>query len=85
MKCGKCNGPEVVDATTTIEDWRGDDLRIIRDVPCERCPQCGEEYFAPAVMRELERILGSADAPTETISAGVFRFCQQLEPAAARG
>jgi YgiT-type zinc finger domain-containing protein len=74
MRCGTCNYPEVQPAVATVERWRGEKLYVIRDVPVERCPQCGEEYFTPAVLRTLERLLDGPAAPPETMAVDVFRF-----------
>jgi len=51
MRCGTCNDAQVKMTTTTIEEWDGNELVVIEDVPVELCPQCGEEYFAAQVRR----------------------------------
>lgn len=70
MRCGTCNYAQVKMTTTTIEEWDGNELVVIEDVPVERCPQCGEEYFAPQVLRELESLMAQR------------RFSTSLQPAA---
>ncbi len=65
MRCGQCNYEAVVSTTTTVEEWDGDELIVIRDVPVEKCPRCGEMYFSPAVLRELERIVEQRHVSTE--------------------
>ena len=57
MKCGTCGYAYVEKTTTHIEEWIGDELIVIQGVPVEKCPQCGEEYFAPATLRRLESIM----------------------------
>ena len=52
-----CNYSLLEAATTTVEEWDGDELIVIQDAPVEKCPQCGEEYFAPAVLRGLETFI----------------------------
>lgn len=69
MQCGTCGHAEVRGATTTVEEWHAGKLYVVRDVPVERCPNCGEEYFAPAVMDALERLL---DHPTNAEPVTAF-------------
>jgi YgiT-type zinc finger domain-containing protein len=57
MQCGTCGHAEVLPATTIVDEWREGKLYVVRDVPVERCPKCGEEYFAPSVMDALESLL----------------------------
>ena len=57
MRCGVCNYAPVAKTTTSIEEWDGDDLIVLKDVPVEKCLQCGEEYFAPETIEKLEAIL----------------------------
>ena len=64
---------------TTVEEWDGDELIVIRNVPVEKCPQCGEEYFEPAVLRELERLIARRHTsptfqPAQVIQVPVFRY-----------
>ena len=79
MRCGTCNYPSLEAATTTVEEWDGEELIVIRDVPVEKCPQCGEEYFAPAVLRELETLLAHRHTspplqPAQVMQVPVFRY-----------
>lgn len=79
MRCGTCDYPSLETTTTSIEEWDGDELIVIQNVPVERCPQCGEEYFTPAVLRELEsliaqRHISSKLQPTQVLQVPVFRY-----------
>ena len=79
MRCGTCNYPSLETAETTVEEWDGNELIVIRDVPIEKCPQCGEEYFEPAVLRELEALIAHrhtshALQPAQVIQVPVFRY-----------
>jgi len=79
MRCGTCNYPSLETTTTTVEEWDGDELIVIRDVPIEKCPQCGEEYFEPAVLRKLEALIAHRHIsptlqPAQVIQVPVFRY-----------
>ncbi len=79
MRCGMCNYPSLETTTTTVEEWDGDELIVIRNVPVEKCPQCGEEYFEPAVLRELETLIAQRHTsptfrPAQVIQVPVFRY-----------
>jgi YgiT-type zinc finger domain-containing protein len=79
MRCGICNYAPVEETTTTIEEWDGADLIVIEDVPVEKCPQCGEEYFAPDVLEELEALLERRHRvpqlqPETILKVPVFKF-----------
>ena len=79
MRCGMCNYPSLETTTTTVEEWDEGELIVVRDVPVEKCPRCGEEYFAPAVLRELETLIAHrhvspAPQPAQVIRVPVFRY-----------
>ena len=74
MKCGTCNYPEVKKTTTTVDEWVGGQLVAVRDVPVEKCPQCGEEYYSPGVLKALERIVALQEEPVERITVPVFGY-----------
>ena len=74
MRCGTCNYPRVEKATTTVDEWKGNQLIAVRSVPVEKCPQCGEEYFSPQVLKILEKIIDFSHEPVEKISVPVFEY-----------
>lgn len=54
--CFLCKG-DLVDATTTYMTSFGDCCVIIKNVPCKRCTQCGEEYLNGITMKRIEMII----------------------------
>ena len=64
MRCGNCNYERVEATIVKLEEWDGNNLLIIEDVPAEKCPQCGEEYFSSQVLEEVERLLLQLHTPT---------------------
>lgn len=52
MKCFLCKG-NVTDATTTYNNC----YIIIKNVPCQKCEQCGEEFISGTTMLKIESII----------------------------
>ena len=59
MRCVICRQAETIPGTTTMSLTRGDATLVMRDVPAQVCPNCGEDYVDEGVAAALER---SADA-----------------------
>jgi YgiT-type zinc finger domain-containing protein len=79
MRCGNCNYEQVEPTTVKLEEWDGNDLLVIEDVPVEKCPQCGEEYFSPQVLEEIEALLLHLHTPHPVqpemvLQVPVFKF-----------
>ncbi|MBE7528840.1 MAG: type II toxin-antitoxin system MqsA family antitoxin [Chloroflexi bacterium] len=79
MRCGICNYTPLELTTTTMEEWDGDELVVIEEVPVEKCPQCGEEYFKPEVLEELEALIERRRQlpqlqPEAILQVPVFKF-----------
>lgn len=56
MKCFFCKG-DLTTSTTTHVVTLDHCIIIIKDVPCERCGQCGETFFSDEVTERLEHIV----------------------------
>ena len=56
MKCFFCKGEMVDGSTTDVTDLESSVI-IIRNVPCQKCPQCGEVSFSLDVAERLEQIV----------------------------
>lgn len=56
MYC-KCNDFHA--STTTHVVNFGDNIIIIKNVPCEECVQCGEKYYSDQVAEQLELIVNA--------------------------
>jgi len=79
MRCGNCNYPHVEITRTSVEEWDGGELIVIQDVPVEKCPRCGQEYFEPAVLRALETLIVRRHRPLKleparVLQVPVFRY-----------
>lgn len=55
MTCFYCKG-DMEEATTTYDADNGENIIVIRRVPCHKCKQCGKESFPFEVTKRLEQI-----------------------------
>ena len=51
-----CKG-NMVDGFTTYMADLGNCIIIIKNVPCHRCTQCGEESFSGDIVQKIEEII----------------------------
>ena len=65
MTCMFCKG-DMADSTTTFMVQLDNCIVIVKNVPCHKCSQCGEESFSFEVTQRLEIIVDRCkDALTE--------------------
>ena len=57
MRCLICKADEMVESKTTYFAQLGYCYVIIENVPCMKCPQCGETVFSASVMSKIDEIL----------------------------
>jgi YgiT-type zinc finger domain-containing protein len=53
MKCVICKKAETVSGTTTVTLERGDFTYVVKGVPAQICPNCGEDYVSEQITSEL--------------------------------
>lgn len=58
MICFFCKG-NMVESTTTFTATFANKVVVIKNVPCYKCTQCGEESFSFEVTERLEKIIDS--------------------------
>lgn len=56
MRCFFCKGT-LIEGTTTHVVTLEKCIVIVKNVPCERCEQCGETFFDDEVAHQLEKIV----------------------------
>ena len=56
MNCFTCGSNHMVDAKTIYVEKLENGILIIKNVPCKKCAQCGEEFFSMAIMKEIEKL-----------------------------
>lgn len=71
--CIFCGG-ELRETTTDYRDTVKDCVTVIKHVPCEKCSQCGEEYFSDPVFRRMEKVLFPSQENPGKIVGSVVDF-----------
>lgn len=56
MTCFTCKGNVVKTTTSYMTEYNGCFI-IIKNVPCSKCTQCGEEYLNGVTLQKIESIL----------------------------
>lgn len=56
MTCFYCKGNVENSTTTYMTDYQNCYI-IIKNVPCEKCTQCGEEYINGDTLQKIENII----------------------------
>ena len=56
MKCFLCKGDTVKSTTTYMTAYKNCYI-IIKNVPCQKCSQCGEEFINGATMQKSVSII----------------------------
>ncbi|MBC8151788.1 MAG: hypothetical protein H7Z72_02650 [Bacteroidetes bacterium] len=49
-------------------------LLVFENVPARVNPTTGEQFFAPAIVRQIQEVAFSATEPIRTIQAAVYEF-----------
>lgn len=66
MKCFLCKDSHTEAGVTTYMTSYDNCYIIIKNVPCLRCKQCGEEYINGVTLKKIEAIIAKLkDALTE--------------------
>ncbi len=73
--CVFCGGNVKNDVTDYVEKI-GNYVVVIKNVPCEKCSQCGEEYFSTAVAKKIESILDGIQKISSEITVTVIDYSQ---------
>ena len=72
-KCFICGG-KTTKKLVTAENWWGDKLTLIENVPAWVCENCGEQYFEPLVCEELDRLRKKPPVVTKIIQVPIINF-----------
>lgn len=56
MTCFSCKGTTEKATTTYMTAYNGCYI-IIKNVPCSKCTQCGEEYLNGVTLKKIEEII----------------------------
>ena len=72
MKCIVCKTGSSQPGTTTLSIDNGTTVVVIRNVPAEICSNCGEEYIDANTMKDIEKIVASAQKAGLNIAVQQF-------------
>ncbi len=68
--CGGSLKNDVTDYVEKIDNY----IVVIKNVPCEKCSQCGEEYFSNKVAKKIEFILNGIQKISSEITVTVIDY-----------
>lgn len=71
VRCAVC-GAALEEKTITYTQTLDDIVFLVTDVPADVCPQCGEQYLAPATVDALQEVLAKRSAETRQVP--VYHF-----------
>jgi YgiT-type zinc finger domain-containing protein len=69
--CNVCQG-KLEKKLTTYTQWFEDNLIVIENVPAWVCDRCGETYYDPDVMEQIQNIVWSGQPPVRFVEAPVY-------------
>ena len=73
-KCQACGG-KIVKKRVSVENWWGDNLTIVEDVPALVCESCGERYFDAETSLLLDQLRRKASyRPKRIMEVPVYDF-----------
>ena len=74
-RCSVCRAPLSAVHITYTQEVAGR-VFIIREVPADVCPQCGEQYLAPDTVDGIQALVeyGGIDKVLEITHVPVYRF-----------
>lgn len=73
MTCTFCGGSAEKAVTEYIEK-QGNYIVVIKNVPCDKCTQCGETYFSDDVVRNIEKILDTIKYISSELTVTVIDY-----------
>jgi len=76
-KCFQC-GSSTVKKLITAENWWGDSLTLVENVPAWVCENCGEQYFDAEVVKELDKMKNGQLKAKRFIQVPVYGFGQTV-------
>ena len=72
-RCYFCGG-RTLPRKVTAENWWGDTLTLVEDVPALVCEDCGEQYFEAETCKRLDGLRAAPPVPRRTLEVPVYAF-----------
>lgn len=73
MKCTFCGG-NLNSTTTEYIEKQDNYIVVIKNVPCDKCAQCGETYFDSHVVQTIEKILNTIQFIASELTVTVIDY-----------
>lgn len=70
-RCDVCGGQLHHTLTTYTQEYEGR-IIVVENVPAWVCDQCGEAYFDPDVVEQVQNLIWSGGAPVRYIETPVY-------------
>ena len=70
-RCAVCSGQLHHTVTTYTQEYKGQ-IIVVENVPAWVCDQCGETYFDPDVVEQVQSLIWSGAAPARYIETPVY-------------
>ncbi len=71
--CYFCGGTPVA-KIVTAENWWGEDLALVEEVPAWVCDTCGEVYFDAETNQQLDDLRRSPPPKRRVVQVPVYQF-----------
>ncbi len=72
-RCHLCGGATEA-RNVTAENWWGDELALIENVPAWVCTDCGEPYFDANTCRQLDALRQKPPSARRKVEVPVYEF-----------
>lgn len=75
-RCYFCGG-QVENRRVTAENWWGETLALVENVPALVCRNCGEVYFEAETCKKLDSLRAAPPPALKTVRVPVYSFSEE--------
>ena len=75
--CTLCGGT-LEKSTTEFIEKQDNYIVVIKNIPCEKCTQCGEAYFSSDVAQKIEYILSKIQRISSELTVTVIDYSNKV-------
>ena len=70
-RCYFCKGKVESTSLCHVHQW-GERVFMFKNVPADVCTECGETYFGPEALEQMDRIVADQPEPEEVVEVPVY-------------
>ncbi len=74
--CYFCGG-QTEGRRVTAENWWGEELALVENVPALVCRECGEVYFEADTCKKLDRLRAAPPPARKTVKVPIYAFSDE--------